>query len=89
MLVYCYGDPSEGKMRFTLAIFCILACGTSALAQAQYGVTNTRDGNGNLMRNTGMNPVRSSNRPVGNGPLINVPRPPPPVNSHVNSATIR
>jgi hypothetical protein len=74
-------------MRFTLAIFCILACGTSALAQ--YGVTNTRDSNGNLMRNTGMNPVRSSNQPVGNGPLMNVPRPPRPVNSHVNRATTR
>jgi hypothetical protein len=76
-------------MRFTLAIFCILACGTSALAQAQYGVTNTRDGNGNQMRNTGMNPVRSSNQPVGNGPLMNVPRPPRPVNSHVNGAATR
>jgi hypothetical protein len=43
-------------MRFTLAIFCMFACGTSAMAQ--YGVSNARDGNGNLIRNTGMNPVR-------------------------------
>jgi hypothetical protein len=75
-------------MRFILAIFCVLACGTSALAQAQYGVTNTRDGNGNLIRNTGMNPVRGSNQPpVVNGPLSNVPRQPPPVNSHVDRGT--
>jgi len=43
-------------MRFTLAIFCMFACGTSAMAQ--YGVSNARDGNGNLIRNTGMHPAR-------------------------------
>jgi hypothetical protein len=77
-------------MRLTLAILCIMACGTSALAQS--GVSNSRDSNGNLIRNTGMNPVRGSNQPpVGNssGPIMNVPRPPPPVNSHVNNGAVR
>jgi hypothetical protein len=61
-------------MRFTLAISCMFACGTSALAQ--YGVSNARDGYGNLIRNTGMNPVRTSNQaPVNNlnGPIMNAP----------------
>jgi hypothetical protein len=39
-------------MRFTLAIFCMFACGTSAFAQS--GVSNTRDAYGNLIRDAGM-----------------------------------
>jgi hypothetical protein len=77
-------------MRFVLAIFCVFACATSVLAQ--YGISNARDDNGNLIRNTGMNPVRGSNQPPVNnlnGPIINAPGPPPPVNSRVNSGAIR
>jgi len=75
-------------MRFTLAIFCMLACGTSAMAQ--YGVSTARDGNGNLVRNSGMNPVRGFSQgpanylgpPTGlNGPITNAPSPTPPVNA--------
>ncbi len=81
-------------MRFTLAIFwaifCMFACGTSALAQ--YGVSNARDGNGNLIRNTGMNPVRGSNQAPANnlnGPISNAPSPTPPVNSRLNQGPSR
>lgn len=81
-------------MRFTLAIFwtvfCMFACGTSALAQ--YGVSNARDGNGNLIRNTGMNPVRGSNQAPANnlnGPISNAPGPTPPVNSRLNQGPSR
>jgi hypothetical protein len=47
-------------MRFTLAIFCIFACGTSAVAQ--YGVSNARDIYGNLIRNTGMKSAKGLNQ---------------------------
>jgi hypothetical protein len=74
-------------MRFTLAIFCMFACGTSALAQ--YGVSNVRDSNGNLIRNTGMNPVRSSPAPVNTivAPNMNAPAPTPQVNSRSSKDT--
>jgi hypothetical protein len=47
----------RGHMRFMLAIVCLFACVTSS--QAQSGVSNVRDGNGNIVRDTGMNPARS------------------------------
>jgi hypothetical protein len=75
-------------MRFALAIFCMLACATSALAQ--YGISNTRDGNGNLIRNTGINPARGINQgPINNGPINSAPARPPTTNSRMNSGTIR
>jgi hypothetical protein len=75
-------------MRFALAIFCMLACATSALAQ--YGISNTRDGNGNLIRNTGINPARGINLgPINNGPINSAPAQPPTTNSRMNSGTIR
>ncbi|WP_156438650.1 hypothetical protein [Bradyrhizobium valentinum] len=57
-------------MKITLAVLCLVACSSSALAQ--YGVSNARDGNGNLIRNSGMNPGRNWDRaPVNNlnGPI--------------------
>jgi hypothetical protein len=74
-------------MRFTLAIFCMFACCTSALAQS--GVSNVRDGNGNLIRNTGMNPVRSNSAPVNTivAPNTNAPAPAPQVNSRSSKGT--
>jgi hypothetical protein len=84
-------------MRFTLAIFCMFACCTSAMAQ--YGVSNARDGNGNLIRNTGMNPVRGfSQGPANylgpssnlNGPITTIaPGSTPPVKARTNSGAIR
>ena len=58
-------------MKITLAVLCLVACSNSALAQ--YGVSNARDGSGNLIRNSGMNPGRTWDRaPVNNlnGPII-------------------
>lgn len=73
-------------MRYALAIFCMLACATSALAQS--GISNARDGNGNLIRNTGT--VRGINQgPINNGPISSAPAQPPTTNSRMNSGAIR
>jgi hypothetical protein len=65
---------------------------------AQYGVSNARDGNGNLVRNSGMNPIRGFSQgpasylgpPNGlNGPITNAPAPTRPVNARPNSSAIR
>jgi hypothetical protein len=75
-------------MRFTLAIVCMLGCAAPALAQN--GITNTRDGSGNLVRNTGMNPVRGSNQAPGTSPsgtITSTLGPTTPINSRLNRAT--
>jgi hypothetical protein len=70
-------------MRFSLAIFFIFVCSTSV--QAQYGVSNVRDANGNLVRNTGTTSSRGQG-PGNNvsGPTTNVPVAPPPTNPRSN-----
>jgi hypothetical protein len=75
-------------MRFTLAIFFMLVYGTTATL-AQYGVSNARDSNGNLIRNTGMNPVRSNPAPVNTivAPNTSAPARTPHVNSRTNNGT--
>jgi hypothetical protein len=73
-------------MRLALAIFCMFACSTSALAQ--YGAPNTRDAYGNLIRGAGVNPGRGINQgPVNNGPINNAPAQPPTTNSRMNRGT--
>ena len=52
-------------MKITLVLLC-MAC--AAPGWAQNGVTNTRDGSGNLVRNTGLNPVRGASQAPGNNP---------------------
>lgn len=71
-------------MKITLAVLCLVACSNSALAQ--YGVSNARDGYGNLIRNSGMNPGRNWDRaPVNNlnGPIRNNPNQAPSPNPTV------
>jgi hypothetical protein len=51
-------------MKFMLAIVCLFAYITAAVAQ--YGVSNARDGSGNLVRDTGMNPSRTYGQPSVN-----------------------
>jgi hypothetical protein len=66
----------------------MFACAASALAQN--GITNTRDGSGNLVRNTGMNPVRGSNQPPvsnPNGAITSTIGPTMPVNPRLNKGT--
>ena len=58
-------------MRLPLAIFCIFLCGTSV--QAQNGVSNVRDGNGNLIRNAGAAARGQGSGSNVNGPTMNVP----------------
>jgi hypothetical protein len=59
-------------MRFGLAIFCLLACGNAAWAQS--GVSNQRDGSGNLVRNNGVTSPGSVNQgSVNNGAIRNAP----------------
>jgi len=53
-------------MRIIVAIACVFALTTPAAAQ--YGVSNARDGNGNLVRDNGMNPSRN----YGQAPVNNV-----------------
>ena len=75
-------------MRILLVVACLFACGTSL--QAQSGVSNVRDGNGNIVRDTGMNPVRgrnSVNNPNG-PPTANVPAP-TATSSRLNTKTER
>jgi hypothetical protein len=52
-------------MKTILTAFWLFACITAAAAQ--YGVSNARDGNGNLIRDNGMKPARSFDQvPVNN-----------------------
>jgi hypothetical protein len=75
-------------MRLTLAMFCLLACGTSALAQS--GVSNQRDMYGNNNRDTGTYPARGVNRgPINNGPINDAPAQPSTSNSRTNRSTSR
>jgi hypothetical protein len=75
-------------MRFTLAMFCLFACGTSALAQS--GVSNQRDMYGNINRDTGTYPARGVNRgPINNGPINNVLDQPSTSSSRTNRSTSR
>ena len=67
-------------MRFSLAMFCLFACDTSALAQS--GVSHQRDTYGNIIRDTGTYPARGVNRgPINNGPINNGPINNGPINS--------
>jgi hypothetical protein len=62
-------------MKFSLVIFCLLACGNAASAQS--AVSNQRDGNGNLVRNNGVTSPGSVNQgAVNNGAIRNAPIPP-------------
>ena len=75
-------------MKITLAILCLFACSNSALAQ--YGVSNARDGYGNLIRNSGMNSGRSGDRaPVNNGAIRNNPNQAPSSNPNVIRGTTK
>lgn len=51
-------------MKLIVLMLCSLGMTTSAMAQ--YGVSNARDGNGNLVRNSGMNSARSYDQPPVN-----------------------
>ena len=63
-------------MKFGLVIFCLLACGASAVAQS--GVSNQRDARGNLVHDTGGYSASGVNQgPVNNGPIRNAPAQPP------------
>jgi hypothetical protein len=53
-------------MKVTLAVFWLLACITAAAAQ--YGVSNARDGSGNLIRDNGMKPTRTFDQAPVNNP---------------------
>jgi transcription elongation factor len=85
ILIYDTGpERRQGKgMRLSLAIFCIFVCGASV--KAQNGVSNVRDANGNLVRNTGTTASRGQvpgNK--ANGPTMNVPVAAPPTNPRSN-----
>jgi hypothetical protein len=86
-VIYRSGLKEPRHMRFGLAFLCMITCTASALAQS--GITNSRDSSGNLVRNTGMNPVRSSPQPSANNPNGNITStlgPTAPINSRSNNA---
>jgi hypothetical protein len=59
----------------SLAMVCLLACGNAAWAQS--GVSNQRDGSGNLVRDNGtMSPRGVNQGPTNNGPIRNAPMQP-------------
>lgn len=75
-------------MRLKLAIFCLIACSNSALAQS--GVSNQRDVYGNLVHNNGAYAPKGVNQgPVNNGPIRHTPPQPPTSNSSSGRGTIR
>ena len=54
-------------MKTIFSIVCVLA--STIAANAQYGVSNARDNNGNLIRSSGMNSSRNyDQQPVNNVP---------------------
>jgi hypothetical protein len=55
-------------MRAAGVIFGLLACLAAAHAQVHNGVSNARDGNGNLVRSNGFNPTRSLTQPMASNP---------------------
>jgi hypothetical protein len=69
------------NLRFTLAIYYLFACGSSALAQ--YGVSNQRDMYGNIVRDTGS----YTSRAVNQGPINSAPAQPPTSNSRMNTGS--
>jgi hypothetical protein len=82
----CCETQARNSVRFGLAIFCLLACGPSAMAQ--YGVSNQRDAYGNLIRDTGGYSTRGINQgPVNNGPIKNSPAQPPTTNAGTAKGT--
>jgi hypothetical protein len=74
-------------MRIIVAIACVFALITPAAAQ--YGVSNARDGNGNLVRDNGMNPSRNYGQaPVNNvNNAVNRAAPLPPTNTKSTKTT--
>ena len=59
---------AEAKMKAAGVIFGLLACLAAAHAQVQNGVSNARDGSGNLVRSNGFNPARSLSQPAVSNP---------------------
>lgn len=58
-----------------IAMLCLLGCVSPA--SAQYGVSNARDGSGNLIRDTGVNSIRNLPQPPVNNRAGRAPQSPP------------
>lgn len=52
------------RIKVGIGVLCLLGCVSSA--NAQYGVSNARDGYGNLIRDTGTNSIRNLPQPPVN-----------------------
>ena len=67
-------------MRLRFAIILLVVSSGSALAQ--YGITNQRDAQGNIVRDNGPYAQRGVNQgPVNNGLIRNAPTQPPTANA--------
>lgn len=74
-------------MKIRLAILCLIAFSTPALAQ--YGISNQRDMYGNIVRNNGTYSSSGVNQgPVNNGPIRNAPAQPSVTNAGTASTGV-
>jgi hypothetical protein len=78
----------ELLMRLRLALLGLIAFSNSALAQ--YGVSNQRNAQGNLVRDSGVySPTGINQGPVNNGPIKDGPAHPPTTNVGTNKGANR
>jgi hypothetical protein len=83
-----FTNQRELLMRLRLALLCLIAFNNSALAQ--YGVSNQRNAQGNLVRKSGVySPTGINQGPVNNGPIKNAPAQPPTANAGTNKGANR
>lgn len=70
-----------------IAVVCLLGCVSSA--SAQYGVSNARDGSGNLIRDTGVNSIRNLPQPPVNNRPGRPPQSSPPITTDHGRNNVR
>ena len=84
----CPEIKRELLMRLRLALLGLIAFSNSALAQ--YGVSNQRNAQGNLVRDRGVySPTGINQGPVNNGPIKDRPAQPPTANAGTNKGANR
>jgi hypothetical protein len=84
----CPDIKGELLVRLRLALLCLIAVGNSALAQN--GVSNQRNAQGNLVRDSGSySPTGINQGPVNHGPIKGRPAQPPTADAGQNKGVNR